>query len=52
MPFLWVKTLTKPREVGAQGGNVLLLDGSVHWKNLRVMSNYWAFQAGIYWNAW
>src|SRR5438105_4773537 len=52
LPFLWVTTLTTSRQVGAQGGNVLLLDGSVHWKNLRTMSNYWAFQSGIYWNAW
>lgn len=52
IPFLWVSQLTKPKDVGAQGGNVLLLDGSVHWKNLRLMTNYWAFQSGSYWNAW
>ena len=52
VPFLWVKTLTKPGAVGAQGGNVLLLDGSVRWKHLRLMSNYWAYQFGTYWNAW
>ena len=52
VPFLWVNTLTKPGDVGAQGGNVLLLDGSVHWKKLKQMTNYWAFQAGFYWNAW
>jgi type II secretory pathway pseudopilin PulG len=52
VPFLWVRTLTKPRDVGAQGGNVLLLSGSVHWKNLRSMTNYWAYSGGVYWNAW
>ena len=52
IPFLWVTQLTKPSDVGAQGGNVLLLDGSVHWKNIKQMTNYWAFQAGFYWNAW
>jgi len=52
IPFKWVTTLTKSADVGAQGGNVLLLSGSVHWKNIKQMSNYWAFQAGYYWNAW
>jgi len=36
----------------AQGGNVLLLDASVHWKNIKRMTNYWAYQSGYYWNAW
>ena len=52
IPFLFVKTTTKPIQVGAVGGNVLLLDGSVHWKNIRSMSNRWAFQSGTYWNNW
>ena len=52
VPFLWVKQLTKSKDVGAQGGNVLLLDSSVHWKNLNKMTNYWAFQGGVGWNAW
>ena len=52
IPFLWVTKLTKPPQVGAKGGNVALLDGSVHWKNIRAMTNYWAFQAGSYWNMW
>ena len=52
VPFLWVTQLTKPQNVGAAGGNVLLLDSSVHWKNIKQMTNYWAFQAGFYWNAW
>jgi prepilin-type N-terminal cleavage/methylation domain-containing protein len=52
IPFLWVKKTTTSREVGAQGGNSLLLDGSVHWKKLSQMTNYWAAQAGTYWNMW
>ncbi len=53
VPFLWVKTLTTSAQAGARGGNVLLLDGSVHWKNLRQMTNYSASQFGSgYWNAW
>ena len=51
-PFLLVSKLTKSSDVGAKGGNVGLLDGSVLWKNLRTMTNYWAFQAGYYWNMW
>lgn len=52
IPFLWVKKVTKPIDVGAQGGNLLLLDSSVQWKNLARMTNYWASQGGVYWNAW
>jgi len=52
IPFLWVSKLTKPSDLHAQGGNVLLLSGSVHWRNLKQMTNYWAFQSGIYWNSW
>ena len=52
IPFLWVAKLTRPQDLRAQGGNVLLLAGSVHWKNLRQMTNYWAAEAGGYWNAW
>ena len=37
--------------VGAQGGNVRLLDGAIRWKNLKQISNYWACQDGGYWNA-
>ena len=52
IPFLWVKRTTRPKDAGAVGGNVLLLDGSVGWKKLAQMTNYWAAQSGIYWNAW
>ena len=40
------------RQVGAAGGNVGYLDGSVAWKPIAKMTNYWAFQGGIYYNAW
>ena len=43
---------TTSRDVGAAGGNVLLVDGSVHWRNINRMTNYWAYQSGGYWNAW
>jgi len=52
IPFLWMNKLTRSRDVGAQGGNVLLLDASVHWKNINQMTNYWAYQGGLYWNMW
>jgi prepilin-type N-terminal cleavage/methylation domain-containing protein len=52
IPFVWVTKLTTPKDIGTQGGNVLLLSGSVHWKNLRQMTNYWACQSGGYWNMW
>jgi len=52
VPFLYMSKTTRSPEVGAQGGNVLLLDGSVHWKNIRQMTNYWACQFGGYWNMW
>jgi prepilin-type N-terminal cleavage/methylation domain-containing protein len=51
-PFLDVSTLTTSPQVGARGGNVLLVDGSVHWKNIEQMTNYWAYQGGGYWNMW
>jgi prepilin-type N-terminal cleavage/methylation domain-containing protein len=43
---------TTSKAVGAQGGNSLLLDGSVHWKKIGRMTNYWADPGGNYWNAW
>jgi len=52
-PFLLVTALTNSGQAGARGGNVLLLDGSVQWKNLKQMTNYAASQFGDgYWNAW
>ncbi len=53
LPFISVQTLTTSGQVGAEGGNVLLLDTSVHWKSLKLMTNYAASQFGSgYWNAW
>jgi hypothetical protein len=43
---------TTSKSVGAQGGNSLLLDGSVNWKNINQMTNYWASPDGGYWNMW
>ena len=52
VPFIWVTTGPTSKAVGAQGGNSLLLDGSVNWKNIKKMTNYWASPDGGYWNAW
>ena len=53
MPFVGVKNLTTSIQEGAKGGNLLLLDGSVLWKNLKQTTNYAASQFGSgYWNAW
>jgi hypothetical protein len=42
--FLWFNRLTTPKDLGAEGGNLALLDGSVNWKKLRNMSNdHWTF---------
>jgi prepilin-type N-terminal cleavage/methylation domain-containing protein/prepilin-type processing-associated H-X9-DG protein len=49
--FMFVGGKTS-RQVGAAGGNVGYLDGSVAWKPIAKMTNYWAFQGGIYYNAW
>lgn len=50
--FLSTPTAATSRQVGARGGNSLLLDGSVNWKSISRMSNYWASPDGGYWNAW
>ena len=47
-----VTKTTTPKEMGAAGGNVLLVDGSVPWRNLRLMTNHWAANGGVYWNMW
>lgn len=52
-PFIGgVTKLTTSKDVGAQGGNALLLSGSVHWRNIKSMTNYWAAPGGGYWNMW
>ena len=51
--FLVYKTTpTTSKAAGAVGGNVLLLDGSVNWKGINSMSNYWSAAGGGYFNAW
>jgi len=52
-PFIGGLTkLTRSDNVGGQGGNVLLLSGSVQWRNIVSMTNYSASQFGGYWNMW
>ena len=51
-PFLYFPTTTTSKKAGAQGGNSLLLDGSVNWKSINKMTNYWASDGGGYWNSW
>ena len=52
-PFITVKTPTTSIQAGGKGGNILMLDGSVTWKNLKQTTNYAASQFGSgYWNAW
>ena len=51
-PFVYFTTPTTSKQAGARGGNSLLLDGSVNWKNISKMTNYWAADGGGYWNAW
>ena len=42
------------KEMGAAGGNVALLDGSVSWKQIgRMNQTYWIYsQSGVYRGAW
>jgi len=49
--FLYVGGKTS-KQVGALGGNVGYLDGSVTWRPIVKMTNYWAYQGGIYFNSW
>ena len=49
--FMFVGGKTS-KQVGALGGNVGYLDGSVAWKPIAKMTNYWAWQGGTYFNAW
>ena len=52
-PFLSVKTTTTSKQAGATGGNVLMVDGSVIWRNINVMTNYACSEFGNgYWNSW
>ena len=52
-PMTFTPTPTTPKQAGAQGGNVLWLDGSVHWKSVNQMSNYPAIpESGAYMGMW
>jgi prepilin-type N-terminal cleavage/methylation domain-containing protein len=43
--FLWFQNSQTPADLGSEGGNVALLDGSVTWKPLRQMDNqHWTFE--------
>jgi prepilin-type N-terminal cleavage/methylation domain-containing protein len=53
VPFLYFSKPTTSAQIGARGGNELLLDGSVHWKSITKMTNYSASPyGGGYMNAW
>ena len=53
MPFLYFTPPRTSGQVGARGGNELFLDGSVHWKNIKQMTNFAASPWGnAYMNAW
>ena len=52
-PFLSFDPYRTSAQAGALGGNVLCLDGSVHWSNIKQMTNYAASPWGnAYMNAW
>jgi len=52
-PFLVVSTPTTSAQAGARGGNELFVDGSVHWKTIKQMTNYAASPWGnAYMGAW
>ena len=52
-PFLSVSKTTTSAQAGARGGNELFLDGSVAWKNIKMMTNYAASPWGdAYMNSW
>jgi prepilin-type N-terminal cleavage/methylation domain-containing protein len=50
----WTRTLrgTTPKDLGAQGGNVGALDGSVVWKPIRQMGTNQASSYVYYWGNW
>jgi prepilin-type N-terminal cleavage/methylation domain-containing protein len=52
-PFLYFDPPKTSAQAGARGGNELFLDGSVHWLNIKQMTNYAASPyGGAYMNAW
>lgn len=43
--LLWFNVSTTPKDLGGAGGNVALLDGSVNWKPLSLMTNnHWIYE--------
>jgi prepilin-type N-terminal cleavage/methylation domain-containing protein/prepilin-type processing-associated H-X9-DG protein len=40
------------KKFGAAGGNVAYLDGSVQWKKIDKMTNYWAAPNTAFWACW
>ena len=50
--LVYMSRPTTSKAAGAVGGNSLLLDGSVSWKSISKMTNYWAAPGGGYFNAW
>ena len=52
-PFQWLPAVKTSRQLGAAGGNELFLDGSVHWINIQLMTNYASSEFGDnYIGAW
>jgi len=50
-PLVATTATTTSVQVGSQGGNQVLLDGSVHWVNIRQMNTYSA-DTGAYFGMW
>ncbi|MEI6392649.1 MAG: prepilin-type N-terminal cleavage/methylation domain-containing protein [Verrucomicrobiota bacterium] len=53
IPFVYFNTPTTSAQAGARGGNELFVDGSVQWKNIKMMTNYSTSPWGnAYMGAW
>ena len=51
-PSTFTRANSHPVRVGAVGGNVGLLDGSVQWRTLRQMKTNYASSYQLYWGLW
>ena len=51
-PSTWTEIASHPIRVGAAGGNVGLLDGSVQWRTLRQMKTNYASSYQLYYGLW
>jgi len=51
-PSTFTRVASNPVRVGAVGGNVLLLDGSVQWRTLRQMKTNYASSYQLYYGLW